>query len=372
MTGTENLAVQSLPISVEHITTEDGFDALKDDWQRLATQSSNTSVFNGWHWNRLWWQHYGYLGELLVIVVRVENTVQAIAPFYLCTTRAFRIWPVKTLRFIGKGGDTAPDDLNLLCAASYQSVTVPALKQSMLQSIPGLARISLTDIPEQSPLLGAFAKTDATQTNAEPILGKTCRRVQMLPGTLDEYRSDLSRNARKHWKRRSKALYSAGDIRFIQCKTTQQVNDTFDELVSLHHARHATKGHTDSFGTDRYLKFHRTLMQTLLKSGELWLFKLQLDQRTIGVEYTFMVNNRLSFFQAGFDPDFHHLSPGHQLMMHMIEEAIAQGVTSIDLLKGDYEYKTSYAKQWRCTASIDWWQHPLIEKLYRWLKKLRR
>ncbi len=357
---------------MEHITTDAGFDALQDDWQHLASRSRAASVFNGWHWNRLWWQHYGDLGELCIVVVRINNTVRMIAPFYVCRTRMFRIWPVKTLKFIGTGGDTSPDDLDVLYDQPFQAVTLSAVAQSILRSLPELARISLADVPAQSPLLDELTTSDAANGWSSPRLWKTQRRVQQLPDSLETYLAGLSRNARKHWRRRTKALSATEGFHFSRCTSAQEVDDTFDELVSLHRSRHATKGKTDSFNSHRYLQFHRTLMHRLLQSDELWLVKLQLNQRTVGVEYAYLCNGELAFFQAGFDPEYQSVSPGHQLMMHMIEHAIATGVTSIDLLKGDYDYKNSYTRQWRTTVSIDWWRSSVVTMLYRHARTLKR
>ncbi|CAN0478914.1 unnamed protein product, partial [Hapterophycus canaliculatus] len=68
------------------ITTEVEFDALREDWIRLHRSCEKAGLFNSWYWSRLWWQYYGDMGELFIVVVKVNDVVQGIAPFYRCKT----------------------------------------------------------------------------------------------------------------------------------------------------------------------------------------------------------------------------------------------------------------------------------------------
>lgn len=52
-------------------------------------------------------------------------------------------------------------------------------------------------------------------------------------------------------------------------------------------------------------------------------------------------------FQSGFDPQYEKLSPGLTLMGFAIEQAIREGQTCFDMLRGEYDYK----KRWAGTAS---------------------
>jgi hypothetical protein len=89
-------------------------------------------LFNSWYWNRKWWSFYSNLGELSIIVVRVDGVVEGIAPLYLCSTKALKLVTVKTLRFIGSGGDTSPDDLGVLYSDNYEEMVVAAVCQCLL------------------------------------------------------------------------------------------------------------------------------------------------------------------------------------------------------------------------------------------------
>jgi len=112
-------------------------------------------------------------------------------------------------------------------------------------------------------------------------------------------------------------------------------------------------------------------MKEALKRDELRLIVLVLNEETVGIEYTFFCKGTLMFFQNGFDPKFESLSPGHLLMSHIIDESIKEGAHSMDLLKGDYEYKESYAKEEVLSVSIDVWRSQLMTFASRAVRSIR-
>jgi len=84
-----------------------------------------------------------------------------------------------------------------------------------------------------------------------------------------------------------------------------------------------------------------------------------------------MSQGALSFFQTGFDTEFKGLSPGHLMMAFMIDDAIRNGVESIDLLKGNYEYKAHYARDSRQSWNVDYCKPDKMASLIRVLESLR-
>ncbi len=358
-------------LKIVPITSNNTFDALQSDWQRLTAQPRYKGLFNSWHWNRLWWQYYAHLGDLHILTVLDDNIVRAIAPFYVTTTTALRFHSVKTLRFIGSGGDTSPDDLDVLLDDSNQQAVVKELCTHLTQ-MTEIKRYELKDLPEGSAFLHEFLTMAHSKELPEVQLVNESRLTATLPGSTVDYMKQLSRNTRKHWKRRQRNLDKAGLAKFYLCQTPDEVHSTLDRLIKLHHSRRNSKNDTGSFNSLTYINFHRELMLQLLQRGELRLLSLTLDDQIIAIEYAFAVDGILNFFQTGFDPSFEHLSPGHLLMTHLIDASIKQGVTGMDLLKGNYEYKSSYANQRCTTVSLTLWRSRLIAWCYRTIRQYKK
>ncbi len=328
-------------------------------------------MFNSWYWNRLWWQHYGDLGELCTLVVRIDNVVEGIAPLYRCKTRALKLHTVETLRFIGSGGDTSPDDLGVLVNREFEELVISTICQTLFNQ-NDCERLQLYDMVENGML--ATKLKDAAVENGWrlPLQRDQKRLVDALPGSIEAYEKTLSRNARKQRKRRRQQLHNAGKVQYTLCKSREDIDDAFAHLQRLHKIRQHSKGVSGSFQSVQYCGFHLSLMLHALENNELRLLKLNLDDKTIGIEYAFLSKGVLYFFQTGFDPEYEHLSPGHILMMQTIDQAINDGAHQLDLLKGEYPYKNTYAKKIRTTVTLDVWKNPVMHRLSKLARTLMK
>lgn len=335
---------------------ESEFDSLKEPWQRLDGYSTSPSVFRGWAWNRLWWKHYGHLGELHLLVVTVDDTIQCIAPFYKTTVRFLGLQPVAAIKFIGTGGDTSPDDLDVLYNPQFVDITLHAVCDA-LHSLADVSLYQLSDMPTSSAFLRRFLTCSEARMLPLAQIRKQKRLVMPLCDSMDAYLATLTRNTRKRTKSRLRKLAESGAVHFEYCTTAHEIEQMVGELTRLNHARHDRFGQSESFKSSNYIQFHMELMQQLLPLGQLRLMQMQYGKKVIGVEYGFQIGGTLSFFQTGFDPAHEDLSPGHSMMLHMIEESIHAGAAQIDLLKGNYDYKSSYAKMRKTTLNIDLWKN---------------
>ncbi len=335
------------------------FADLEQDWQRIAECDEQASFFSSWAWNWLWWQHYAHLGQLHIIVVHKEDQLIAIAPFYKTLTRLYRILTADTLRFLGSGSDTTPDDLTVIAMPDERDQAL-ALICTHLFSSSLFSRLQLRDIPESSTFWRVLnlAKDSHSGFALKPIRHR--RPYTLLPASWAEYRQQISRNTHKQIKRRHNNLERSGNFRFHRCTEPHEVTRASAALVHLHHARWRTKGQAGGFRSEAYINFHRELIDDLLSRQQLWLMTLELDENIIGVEYAYCYKGTLALFQAGFDPEYEHLSPGQMLMTYAIKEAIAEGLNSIDMLKGDYSYKSSYASGERISMDFDYCKSILL------------
>jgi len=357
-------------IEVICLQTIEEFDRLEDDWMRIHAESPQSGLFNTWYWRRLWWEHYGDIGELFIVVAKVNGVVEAIAPLYRLTTTALKFAHADTIRFIGCGGNTSPDDLDVVINPNAGESLINTMT-AYIMSLKEVGRLQLSDLPENSPFLKAILNHVAKAGWSIPLLQNQPRRVQKLSNTIASYEKTISRNARKQRKRRRKRLAEAGEYTYHLCRTPEEVELAFVELANLHQTRHASKGEQGSFGSERYCNFHLALMKEAMKRDELRLYVLVLNEETVGIEYAYFCNRKLMFFQNGFDPKFESLSPGHLLMSHIIDESIKEGAESMDLLKGNYEYKASYAKEQVLSVSVDLWRSQLMTMANRAVRSIR-
>jgi len=169
------------------------------------------------------------------------------------------------------------------------------------------------------------------------------RWVANLPESWQAFTAGLSRNTRKRIKHRRNRLNDAQTLTMQVCSDQPSKEEALAALITLHKERRHSKGDSAAFSTNEYVQFHESL---LAKSGAQHLTQfitLRDDDDIVGVEYMYLSHNTLLFNQTGFSPNYESVSPGHNMMVFAIENAVNQGVHSLDLLHGDYQYKHSYA-----------------------------
>jgi CelD/BcsL family acetyltransferase involved in cellulose biosynthesis len=91
----------------------------------------------------------------------------------------------------------------------------------------------------------------------------------------------------------------------------------------------------------------------------------EVDGRIVALLYCYRFRDRVLYFQGGFDPAQAALRPGLTLMGHAIEQAIEEGAQVFDMLRGEYDFKSQWAKQKRRTAQTTVFEGSLAAALWR-------
>lgn len=339
-------------LAIECLQAADAFDQLQAIWQALEKTDPLCKPFNSWVWNSLWWQHYARTADkLALLVVRQGRRVVAIAPFYIHATHMSRIIPVKVLRFIGSGGDTSPDYLNLIASPDLRDAAEEAVLQ-YLPSIRGWQKLLLTDIDENASFLRRARQFVAEQPGVALSLPEHVIQKAVLPDTFNDYWASLNRKRRKQINHRQNRLDAAGQSELCICASAEELAEASDALVALHRLRWESKHQAGGFRSTTYEQFHRAVIRRFFAADALWLATLRLDGKIIGVQYIFAWRGELLFMQSGYSPDHESLSPGHVLFTYVIQRGIEQCMSGLDMLKGHYAYKSVYARDETRTADL--------------------
>ena len=333
------------------VTGQEGFTELQKEWEKLEQVDPDCSPFNSWAWLHTWWQHYSGDSCLRILTLYKHDQLVGIAPFYVRTEIQLRLMPVRVLRFVGSGGDTSPDYLNIVALPEWREQVVGCVIEYVL-GMQDWQKLMLTDILTPSLLQRHLQTRFSRQPGyIKPGIQNTIYHGD-VPTSWEGYRMSLTRKQRKKINHRHNRLQRAGKVEFSICETKDAIEQATLALVDLHQQRWHSKGEPGSFASARYTAFHHQVIRDFSARQQLWMVTLRLNNDIIGVQYIFSWNNSLLFFQGGFSPTYESLSPGHAMFTFVIEQAINRGIARIDMLKGNYRYKTLYAKQQRKTEEF--------------------
>jgi CelD/BcsL family acetyltransferase involved in cellulose biosynthesis len=289
-------------------------DALAPEWHELWKRDPNATPFQSPAWLIPWAKHFT-AGEFCCISVRAEGQLFAFIPtFAWHNPETF----ARELLLLGTG---ISDYCDALCAPGHEHAIEAAMER--LRDCGGWDVLNFQELRASSRLLNERSESQSIA----PVIE--------LPSALDEL-GDVIPKAQlqnlNYYRRRAAKLESCR----WQIADRQSLDGMLNELFALHSARWCERG---VFVHEKLRAFHREAARGLLSIGALRLYRLTIGSETAAVLYGFSSHGRTYYYLSGFDPKFASVSPGTLIIGHAIEQAVREGCTHFDFLRGAERYK---------------------------------
>ena len=157
-----------------------------------------------------------------------------------------------------------------------------------------------------------------------------------LPNNWEEFISNLPKKDRHELRRKIRRLERYGEVRFQVLTNTTDVEVSMDDFFSLMKKSRSDKA---EFLTDKRENFFRTISTELSNISQLRLYFLELNGIRVATTLCFGYNNNLYLYNSGYDPEYSSLSVGLISKAYCIKDAIENGMTYFDFLRGSEPYK---------------------------------
>lgn len=329
----------STDLSVNHLTTLPELAGIAQRWNELA----GGIPFCGWEWLSTWWRFYsGPQDQLCTLVIREPSgRIVAIAPWYLHSSRG----QGRLIRFLGSG-EVCSDYVTVLCEPEFRTAVVDRLTRWLTDEDGGnWDLLELNGIVQGDVLMNNL--TRALIDHKHMSLQGTqpsCWSVE-LPDDWDQYLGSLSKSRRERTRKLYRQEYLTGCAKLHQVVGADQLARSFEVLVELHQRRRNSLGQAGCFASERFLKFHQSIIEQFLELGRLRMLWLELEGRPAAIEYGLVGNDTVYYYQGGFDPDLSDRRPGWLAFSGSLKLAIEQGYRKFDFLRGNEPYKASWGAQ---------------------------
>lgn len=325
-----------------NIRVSSDFSNLIPKWEELLTRATYNKIFFHPIYQQTWWQTLGR-GEPHIVSVWKDNRMIAIAPFFI---------DKKRLSFVGCKDVT--DYLDIIFEEKYAQDIFLLINQHLqhLFATQTIISIELCSIPHHSQTLIELPKLKTLLPNLDIQLTEqdVCPQIE-LPNNFDAYLESLDRKQRHEVKRKWRKLENEAEIRFSTVTNLnfkpQQLN-AVKTFIELHQLSSPDK---NQFWNNHHRAFFDILLPNFAQAGWLKLFfleitawkdnsyQLPLPQAPIAAMLIFDYQEIYNLYNSGFNPIYRKLSAGQVLTSYTIEQAIQQGKTTYDFLRGDEEYK---------------------------------
>jgi CelD/BcsL family acetyltransferase involved in cellulose biosynthesis len=325
------------------VVTHRSFQAagLREAWSALSETAASPSLFTTFEWCRCWADTIGQNTLPLILEIQDGACTIGLAPFCVDLRG-----PARWLRFMGRDRASG-DHLDLLCLPGREQDCLTAVLEHLAQPDAGFDGLLLGELDTDSPTLDAF-------TSWARRKGFTCRRREhrrvpylALPATFEAVVAGLSSNMRYHIRRRRRGLSLLPGALIDTCGDADNLNPILDAFFELHRTRWLRERQPGNFADPVMQNFLREFCQAASRKEWLRLHVLRADNQIQGVLVAFHYRNVACYYQMGWNPDGSVESPGVVLLAHSIEQAVREGLSRYDLLRGEEAYKT----RWTPTAT---------------------
>ena len=303
------------------LSSPEEFRTLLPEWKKLYSECNDSTPFQHPDWLMAW--IYAFCPHrLLGVEVREGSRLIGFAPLL--------VYPRNGEQVLAFAGGGVSDYLGLLADPGRESLVIGQLL-STVQMLPDWDVIDLTDIHSSSCLLQSHLfPTKPQKHDLCFVLPLPASPDQLLEGLSKRQWANL-RNARSRTRREQ-------DVRF-EVAPPEQSLAFMDDLFRLHSKRWNGLGESGVLHEERVQRFHRAVAPGLVSAGMLRLYRMRAGDRVMAVVYCFFHRTSAFCYLQGFDPECAHLSPGTQLMLAVMEDAIRHGLYRFDFLRGTEAYK---------------------------------
>jgi CelD/BcsL family acetyltransferase involved in cellulose biosynthesis len=305
---------------IEVAATLADLERLAPAWHRLWLRDPRAKIFQSPAWLIPWAKRFT-AGTFCCVLVRSGDELVAFVPTFIWRNSKTH---ERELLLLGTGisdytdGIFDPEHANEAARAA-----VAWLRENEDWDV-----LKFEQLPSHSPL----------QTEAESLDEQTVCPLLQLPDSIQQLPKVIPRAQLQnvtYYRRRAERM---GNVAFERAGE-RSVGVMLEELFRLHSARWKRAGSSGALADANVRTFHREAARRLLAAGALRLYRLAIGGETAAVIHGMASHGRVCCYLSGLNPKFACVSPGALLIHHVIEQAVREGCTQFDFLRGSERYK---------------------------------
>ena len=308
-------------------TPLNSFRQIRSEWLDLLDQCPVNTLFLMPQWQEIWWDAFQDRREMAGFYLRQpegqEGGVSAIASLSRQGS---------DLSFVGNTETFDYNDFLIRpgCEPVFFSALMGWLEEADWQEL------ELPSLIESSPTLQFLPELARQQGYSVEISEEDVTPGLDLPVTWDEYLGSLSKKNRHELRRKLRRLEAVEGWRWYSVHKPEAVAARLDDFLALMRQSDPEK---DAYMTSEREAFFRRIAQQTAELDLLRLFFLEMDGQDVATSLCFDYNGTRYLYNSGYNPDYGYYSVGLLLNALCLREAIEQGKSYFDFLRGPEPYK---------------------------------
>lgn len=319
---------------IEKIEDFNQFLSLKEEWNKLLSESDSNTLFLTHEWLSVWWKNLGKGNKLFILCVKEDGKILAIAPF-MCSKGTLMKLPVKKIEFIGAGW-------------GYGGIILTTKKKECLQTI--LEYIKKFG-QEGILVLSQFSNSQESMDVLVDTLKKSSflylvekRLIPYIPleGSWDEYFNSKSSMFRKRVRQKERQLRRRGQVSFGRYNGSMDVSEIMEKVFEISLKSWKAKQGTAIASEFLVKNFYLDLANVFYKKGWLDITILEVNSKPIAYQFGACYQQKYFDIDIAFDLSYSSVSPGNQLSFFVLRSLFGENISELDCLM-PAKYRNKFA-----------------------------
>ena len=307
------------------------FQEIETEWESVLRESPADTLFLTPQWQKVWWDTFGDGRTMVGFSYPTADGVAAIASLAKSGD---------TVSFVGSQ-DTF-DYNDFLIKPGYEQGFYQALLECLEDQ--GSRLLRLDSLRENSPTLEHLPQMARSRGYTVKIEQEDVTSGVVLPSTWDEYLGLLTKKDRHELRRKLRRMDTQTDWKWYSLTEPAPVAERLGDFISLLRLSRSDK---DEFMTPERERFFHNITQRMAELGQLRLYFLEMDGATVATSLCFDYRGSRLLYNSGYDPEYGYYSVGLLLNAMCLKDAMDQGLTYFDFLRGSEPYKAHLGGQQR-------------------------
>lgn len=318
------------------------FENLREEWNALLARSPCAGVFLRHEWLFTWWEVFGAPHRLFIMLCREKEGGELLGVLPAYRERRSALW--RTLRLLGSR-HVSSDFLGMLVDPQHQGEVMKAIADRLRFQRAEWDLLDLDDLEPRGALVNhlQYALGDDWKGRISPGGSTRCPYIR-LPADWETFLRTLSKKMRSNVRYFRKALGKCGEVEVERVDSVEGGEAALEDLMRLRREWLRDRGYRWSCPPEAYRTFHARAWKRMLPEGLIRIRFLCLDGRRVAAAYVLRLGTSAYFYQTAFDKAYARHSVGSVLLGHIIEEAISEGCTRFEFLRGEENYKFSWGE----------------------------
>ena len=316
-------------VTVEAIETPGEMRELRGAWRELEESVASLNPFLTWDWQWSWWEVFGESHQPHILLVRDGDELVGLVP--LCDTLD------QPGHLLFGGGINLSDRLGFLHKEGEEAAVARAALEWATSRFAAALTLDLHFLPADSTSLGAL-KAAATELglSLQVTPEEVCPGLNLAPDFDAYLATQLDKKDRHELRRKFRRLDQERAGWRMVTQEELGVEAALEQFLKL---LGASGAHKEAFLVPEVREFFRRIAARLEARGWLRLRLLESQGEFLAGIFGFTLGGSWHLYNSGYDPSFATLSPGLLCVAEGIREAIAEGCSRADLLRGGEPYK---------------------------------